>query len=348
MRVNRRTFLKQATICGMMFSSNAVFATSCSMTKTQPPVRIDVHHHIVPPVYRSALAKIGITSFGGLPFPNWNAQKSLDVMDIRGIATAITSISAPGIYFGDREFSIDLARQCNEFSANLIRDNETRFGGFAVLPLPDVSAAVKELEYALDILKLDGVVLYSNVDGLYVGASEFDELYSELNRRKAIVFIHPTVPSQGKFPEMDIPPSIMEFVFDTTRAIANLIVNKTIKRYPEIRFIVAHGGGTAPYIAWRISLLDYLLYTDTINDLKSLYYDTALSASPYALRSLQELVDPSHTLFGSDYPFAPEMAISLTIFGLNSFDGFDEKKLGGINRENALDLFPRFVRKENG
>jgi predicted TIM-barrel fold metal-dependent hydrolase len=124
------------------------------------PVRIDVHHHIVPPVYTSALAKIGITSFGGLPFPNWNAQKSLEVMDRAGIATAITSISSPGIYFGDRGFSIDLARECNEFSANLISDNKTRFGGFAASPLPDVDTAVKELEYALDVLKLDGVVLY--------------------------------------------------------------------------------------------------------------------------------------------------------------------------------------------
>ena len=344
MRVNRRTFLKQATICGMMLSSNTVLATGCSLREPpQTPVNIDVHHHIVPPVYKSALAKIGITSFGGLPFPTWNAQKTLDVMDLRGIATAITSISSPGIYFGDKQFAIDLARQCNEFSANLISDHETRFGGFAVLPLPDIDAALKELEYALDILKLDGVVLYSNVDGFYVGTSEFDELYADLNRRKAIVFIHPTVPAQDKFPAMDIPPSIMEFVFDTTRAIANLIVNKTIKRYPDIRFIVAHGGGTAPYIAWRISLLDYLLYTDTINDLKSLYYDTALSASPYALRSLQELVAPAHILFGSDYPFAPEMAISLTIYGLNSFDGFDEKELSEINRENALDLFPQFV-----
>jgi len=344
MLINRRTFLKQATIYGMMFSSNAVLATSCSNAQiTQPSVRIDVHHHIVPPVYTSALAKIGITSFGGLPFPHWNAQRALDFMELHGIATAITSISSPGIYFGDREVSIDLARRCNEFSATLISDNKTRFGGFAVLPLPDVSAAVKELEYALDVLKLDGVVLLSNVDGLYLGTPEFDELYSELNRRKAIVYIHPTVPAEDKFPKMDIPPSIMEFVFDTTRAIANLIVNKTIKRYPDIRYIVSHGGGTAPYIAWRISLLDYQLYTDTINDLKSLYYDTALSASPYALGSLQELADPSHMLFGSDYPFAPEMATSLTIYGLNSFDGFAEKKLRGITRENALGLFPRFV-----
>jgi 6-methylsalicylate decarboxylase len=170
-------------------------------------------------------------------------------------------------------------------------------------------------------------------------------LYSELNRRKAIVYIHPTVPANGKFPKMKIPTSVEEFVFDTTRAISSLILNKTLKRFPKIRFIVSHAGGTAPYIAWRMSLLDYRVHTDTINDLKRLYYDTALSASPYALRSLQELVNPSHILFGSDYPFAPEIITRMTISGLNTFNGFDEKQLRGINRENAIDLFPQFVRK---
>lgn len=349
MPVDRRSFLKLASICGLFFSSNSVLAGIFSHRNIRSqPDRIDIHHHILPSVYTSALAKIGITSAGGVPFPNWNVQKSLDVMDRNGIATAITSISAPGIYFGDIDFSKYLAKQCNEFSANLISDNKMRFGGFAVLPLPDVKAAVNELEYALDVLKLDGVALLSNVDGHYPGTPKFDELYAELNRRKAIVYIHPTVPANDKFPKMNIPTSIEEFVFDTTRAISNLILNKTLKRFPKIRFIVSHAGGTAPYIAWRMSLLDYRVHTDTINDLKRLYYDTALSASPHALRSLQELVNTSHILFGSDYPFAPEIITRMTISGLNTFDGFDGKKLRGINRENALDLFPQFLRKSVG
>ncbi len=346
MPVSRRTFLKLASIYGMSFSSTSVFASNLPKTQIQHrPDRIDVHHHILPPVYTSALAKIGITSAGGFPFPYWNAQQSIDVMDRNGIASAITSISSPGVFFGDSDFSKNLAKRCNEFSANLVRNNQKRFGGFAVLPLPDVEAAIRELEYALDVLKLDGVVLLSNIDGHYLGTSKFDDLYSELNRRKAIVYIHPTVPSEGKFPKMKIPPSTIEFVFDTTRAISNLILNKTLKRFPNIRFIVAHAGGTAPYIALRMSLLDYRYYVDTIVDLKSLYYDTALSASPYALRSLQELVDHSHILFGSDYPFAPEFITGMTISELGTFDGFDDKKLRAIDKENALTLFPRFVRK---
>lgn len=344
--INRRTFLKFASILGLSLSSGNAFSSNMSKKELpQQPGRIDVHHHILPPVYTSALAKIGIKSAGGTPFPYWNAQQSLDVMDRNGIATAITSISSPGIYFGDIEFSKDLAKRCNEFSATLISDNKMRFGGFAVLPLPDVKAAGKELEYALDVLKLDGVVLLSNVDGHYLGSSKFDDLYFELDKRNAIVFIHPTVPANGKLPKMDMPPSIIEFVFDTTRAISNLVLNKTLKRFPNIRFIVSHAGGTAPFIAWRMSLMDYRIYTDTIGDLKRLYYDTALSASPYALSSLQELASSSHILFGSDYPFAPESITGMTISGLNTFNGFNEKKLRGIDKVNAQALFPRFIDK---
>jgi len=178
MPINRRTFLKLASIFGLSLSSSAII--SCNISKKllpQQPDRIDVHHHILPPVYISALAKIGITSAGDVPFPNWNAQQSLDVMDRNGIATAITSISSPGVYFGDSEFSGDLAKRCNEFSANLVRENQKRFGGFAVLPLPDVKAALRELEYALDVLKLDGVVLLTNVDGHYLGTPKIERMH---------------------------------------------------------------------------------------------------------------------------------------------------------------------------
>ena len=344
MPINRRFFLKQASIWGILFSTHAAFSSSyVNASRPQLDDRIDVHHHILPPIYVLALAKIGIPKLGDIPFPEWSVQKSLDVMDRYGIATAITSIASSGVYFGDSRLPVDLARRCNEFSADLISKNKMRFGAFAVLPLPDVEAALHELEYALDVLKLDGVALLSNMGGHYQGASEFDDLYYELNRREAVVHIHPTVPADDKFPKLGMPESIIEFVFDTTRAISNLILNRTFERFPGIRFIVAHGGGTAPYIAWRMSMLDMFYLTNVIKDLKSLYYDTALSASPFALRSLQELVNPSHILFGSDYPFASDLITDMTISGLDTFDGFDNKILRGINRENALTLFPRFA-----
>jgi len=304
-----------------------------------------VHHHILPPDYLAALANAGITSSGGRPIPEWDIQNTLAQMDRHAIATAITSISEPGIYFGDVKFARDMARRCNEFSAQLIHEYPQRFGAFAILPLPDVNAALRELEYTLDTLKLDGVVLLSSVDGRYPGDPLFDELFTELNRRKAVVFLHPTVPAINSELKLDLPPFLIEFVFDTTRALTNLIYSGTLERCPDIRFIVAHAGGTVPYLAYRISLGQIMLPgvpQGVMTYLKRFYYDTALSAKPNALRSLQELVDASHILFGSDYPFAPEVATLFTVQGIQNFDGFDEQARKAIERESALVLFPRF------
>jgi predicted TIM-barrel fold metal-dependent hydrolase len=266
-------------------------------------------------------------------------------MDKNEIAAAITSM--PFVYLGDLPLSADFARRCNDFSARLVSDHPKRFGSFAVLPLPDVEASLRELEHAIDKLKLDGIVLPTNVGGYYLGAPEFDELFSELNRRKEIVFIHPIDPPRECFSDLKLPTSLIEFVFDTTRAITNLIYSGTLASCPDIKFIVSHAGGTVPYLAWRISLLQYMpgrkkkAPQGVTHYLKRLYYDTALSASPYALRSLQELVDPSHILFGSDYPFAPEPLTSISIKGLKNYEGFDEQALKAIDHGNALKLFPR-------
>src|SRR5437764_15229355 len=175
-------------------------------------------------------------------------------MDHHAIATAITSISEPGIYFGDVTFARDMARRCNEFSAQLIHEYPQRFGAFAILPLPDIEAALRELEYALDTLKLDGVVLLSSVDGRYPGDPLFDELFTELNRRKAVVFLHPTVPAINRELHLNLPPFLVEFVFDTTRAVVNLMYSGTLERCPDMPVILAHAGGTVPYVALRISL----------------------------------------------------------------------------------------------
>lgn len=311
----------------------------------QEPHRIDVHHHILPPDYVSALASLGITAGGGRPLPAWDVQSALELMDRHAIATAITSISEPGIYFGDQAFAGDLARLCNEFSAQLIHEHPERFGALAILPLPDVDAALRELEYAMDILHLDGVVLSSSVEGRYPGDPAFEELFTELNRRKAVVFLHPTVPAINTGLKLDLPPFLVEFVFDTTRAVTNLIYSGTIERCPDIRFILAHAGGTVPYLAYRIASGQVMLPgapQGVLTYLKQLYYDTALSANPYALRSLQELVDASHILFGSDYPFAPEIVTGFTVQGIQNYDGFDEQARKAIERESALALFPRF------
>ena len=302
------------------------------------PNRIDVHHHIVPPEYLSTLATIGINNVDGVSFPKWDVESTLEFMDRQGISAAITSISAPGIYFGDSDFAQDLARRCNEFSADLVNKYPQRFGAFASLPLPDVENSLIELEYALDSLNLDGVVLLTNINGKYIGDPLFNDLFSELNRRKAVVFIHPNSPPPDKVPLANFRSAILEFVFDTTRAVANLIHGGGLKRYPDIRFILSHAGGTVPYLTWRITFGKKKL----INYLKRFYYDTALSGTSYTLRSLQELVDPSQILFGSDYPFLPERASSVMIEGIDNYNGFDKQTRMAIAYENALALFPRF------
>ena len=222
----------------------------------QKPHRIDVHHHIVPPEYLEALRGIGVEKSGGARFPDWSPETTLEVMDQNGIATAMTSISAPGIYFGDDAFTRDLARRCNEIAAGLVSDHPGRFGAFAALPLPDVDAALQELEYALDTLGLDGVALMTSVGRKYLGDSSFDPLFEELNRRKAVVYTHPNVPPGSDVPELTWPAHIIEFMFDTTRAATNMVLNGTLERYQDLTLILSHAGGAIPYLAGRIAFAD--------------------------------------------------------------------------------------------
>ena len=311
------------------------------------PQRIDVHHHILPPEYLSALQGAGISSGAGVPFPAWSATEALAVMDRNGIRAAVTSISAPGIHFGDDAFARELARRCNEVSARLVSDHPTRFGGFAVLPLPDVKTALLELEHALDTLLLDGVVLFaSQSDGRYLGDPEFDELVAELDRRGAVAFVHPTVPRSSEGIRLDVPGFASEFTFDTSRAILNLVWSGTAERYPNVRWIFSHAGGTAPFLAWRWSLLDAhprmreRAPQGVMHYLRRFYYDTALSANPHALHSLTQLVGPSRILFGSDHPFAPEGITRASALGLAAYDGFDDAARATIEHGNALSLLP--------
>jgi predicted TIM-barrel fold metal-dependent hydrolase len=169
-------------------------------------------------------------------------------------------------------------------------DQPARFGGFACLPLPETAAACAELEYALDTLDLDGVLLMSSSEGRYPGDPGFEELFAELARRRAVVFIHPTIaPPGSKVPQLDLPEFMAEFVFDTTRCVANLLYSGTLERYPEIRFIVAHAGDTVPFLAGRLALGQTLpklrdaVPKGPLHYLKQLHFDTALSANPYAL-----------------------------------------------------------------
>lgn len=315
--------------------------------------RIDVHHHIVPEGYRAYLKRMNVPDAGGRLLPDWSEDAALAVMDRNGIATGISSVSMPGMHFGDDAAARDIARRCNETSAELVRRRPDRWGAFGALPLPDLDGAIAEAIHALDVLKLDGITLLANNGGRYLGDPFYEPLFAELDRRAAVVFVHPTNRPGMEASGLALPAHMFEFTFDTTRAITNLAYSGTLERYPNLRIIASHAGGTVPYLAWRLKLVEREspwrenMPQGLTHYLRKIYYDTALSASPSALAALHAFADPARIVFGSDYPFAPEPVATATVRGLERYaqatPGFDA---GAVDRSNAIALFPRLAAKD--
>jgi predicted TIM-barrel fold metal-dependent hydrolase len=296
--------------------------------------RIDVHHHVVPPQYAD----------DSMPIKIPDTETQLNSMDNWRIRTAITSLT-PRVVLKNLHRLRHVARTCNEFQARMMLEHPSRFGSFALLPLPDVDGALEEITYALDILHLDGVGLFSSVNDRYLGDPLFDPVFDELDRRSAVVFLHPTHCEAPEHTRLQAPPFVVEYVFDTTRAIVNLIVSGTLKRCSDIRLIVAHGGGTVPFLTQRISMLEGHRHapgvTDIIPTLRALYYEIASATSGYALRSLQEVVDSTHILWGSDLPFVYGERLQEEVDHWEKYDGFDTNGRSTVEEQNALRLFPR-------
>ncbi|MCG3193815.1 MAG: hypothetical protein DIJKHBIC_03069 [Thermoanaerobaculia bacterium] len=312
------------------------------------PGRIDIHHHLVPPAFAAAMERKGLREIAGVPLPAWNPRHSLDVMDANSIQTALLSLSAPGVFFDDVEQARDLARACNEYAADLKAKNPGRFGSFAVLPTPFTAPACAEAAYALDKLEADGVVLLGSTEGRFLGDPAYEDLMMELDARRAVVLVHPNLHASSRQLGLGAPGFLLEFPCDTTRAAVNLILTGTVERYPRIRWILAHAGGFLPYVAWRVSLasaspeLQERAPRGVLTYMRRFYYDTALSPSRYSMAALRELVDPSHILFGSDYPFAPAPLVALECQTLERASGWPDTAKLGINRGHALTLFPRY------
>ena len=301
--------------------------------------RIDVHHHVVPPELAD----------DSLPIKLPDTATQLRSMDSWHIQTAITSLT-PRVILKNMHRSREVARACNEFQAQMLRDHPARFGSFALLPLPDVDGALAEITYALDVLCLDGIGLFSSVNERYLGDPFFDPVFDELNRRKAVVFIHPTHCEAPEHTGLRAPPFVVEYVFDTTRAIVNLIFTGTLQRCPNIRFIVAHGGGTVPFLAQRVAMMEGHRHvkgvTDVLPTLRSLYYEIASTTAGFALRSLQELADPTHILWGSDLPFVYGERLQEEMDHWEAYDGVDAVARRNVEQMNALRLFPRFAQAD--
>ena len=339
------------------------------------PYKIDIHHHAVPPTVAEIFAHLGNTKMGGINVPSFNPTEDIAFMDRAQIKTAIVCLSDVGDTFKEEANATRIARAANDYYAQLKQDYPGRYGAFATLPLPHVNRAKQELVYALDDLQLDGVMLLSNFEGVYLGDPKFDEIMAELDKRKSVVFVHP-----GKTPEnsakdaLSFPEFMLEFVFDTSRAITNMIVNKIPERYPNIRFIFAHMGGTVPYLIERMTLgvvnvrhynpnisaetqekidrfstvLGRMLPMDIISErtahvqkaLKGFYFDTAVSSAAPTIQAVKDVAGLDHIVFGTDFSYAPEVVnqISQRLLEKSSLTE-DEKNAVGTN---ALALFPQF------
>ena len=310
------------------------------------PRRIDVHHHMLPPDYASLTRDriLEITS-GDTTVLKWTPEVTLEQMEQFGISSSILSLPVPGAWHDGKEKSRKLARIANEYGARLSKDYPRRFGMYAALPLPDVAGSLREIEYSFDSLGADGAYLQTSYDDKWPGDPSFAPVFDELNRRKAIVFVHPTEPICCANLIPGIPSNVIEFVFDTTRAITSFLVNGTFARCPEIRFIFCHSGGTLPVLAARISgyfqahsALASCAPNGVLYELKKLNYDIANATNSSSLAALMNLVPTTQILWGSDFPYR---AVGPTANGWDNYQVSSAIKQA-VNRDNALKLFPRF------
>jgi predicted TIM-barrel fold metal-dependent hydrolase len=344
--LDRRNFLGALTLAG-----GASLLPSSMLLGQGGARRIDVHQHFVSPSFHSFLTAKNTPA---TPIPGFNTwrdyspAKAVEELDRVGIETAMLSITAPGVWFGNAEEARRLAREMNEFAAaRMVGDHKGRFGLFAVLPLPDVDGSVREIEYALDTLKADGFGVLTSYGNAWLGDPSFAPVLDELNRRKAVVYVHPTDAAccSGLLPR--VPNQMLEYPMDTMRTIASLIVSETATRCPDVRFIFSHAGGPLVGVAGRLLGAEMSAENLTktpepntrLHHLRRFYYDTAGSANPINMQALKTLVGTSQIVFGTDAPFFDGVP---QVRGLQAA-GFSVEELARVERSNALAFLPRFA-----
>lgn len=345
---SRRKFLKALAMAGAgailpgSGPGSGIFAQAISPSIRPMPGRIDVHHHMFPPFYVEAMKDQLLAN--GFTLRQWSPAISLDMMDKHGIATAFVSPVQRLVMdsmSGRDEKGRTLARKNNEYGAQLVKDYPGRFGHFAALPLPDTDGSLKEIAYALDVLKADGIALWTSYMDKWLGDPSFAPVYEELNRRNAVVFVHPARASCCR--NLPGQSGIIEYDIDTARAIDSLLWDGTLAKNPNVRFIFSHSGGAFPVLAARIiddfpknradkvpNGVDY--------EFKKLYFDTAHAGRAPALDALKDIVPISQIMYGSD---APIRNYELTDEWLVQYAGFSEDDWKAINRGNVERLFPR-------
>ena len=275
---------------------------------------------------------------------NWTPEQSLADMDAGGVATAMTSPTLPQVSFLGAADAARVARELNEYARRMADDHPGRFGVFAMLPMPHIDESLAEIAYALDTLHADGIGMMTDYGDKWLGYSEFQPVFDELNRRKAVVYTHPTTPSCCVNLARDVPDLAVEYGADTTRTIVNLIFSGASQRYADIDFIFSHGGGVLTAVAERLQIQMERVppyagrFTGDLvqHELNRFFYDTAQVANAVTIEALANLVPAQQIVFGSDFPYrtSAETATGLA-------QRFKGPTLRGIERENAARILPR-------
>jgi predicted TIM-barrel fold metal-dependent hydrolase len=304
------------------------------------PHRIDIHHHVVPPAYVDA-----VKDREGVAAPKWSPQASIEDMDMNGIATSVVALIQPGAYFKDVELDRRLSTQSNEYVAKMVQTYPGRFGSFATLPLMDVPGSLKEIEYAMDTLKADGIGLMTSYGTKYLGDKHFWPIWEELNRRGAAIYVHPLMPECCKNPFPEVPPSAIEYATDTTRTIASMLFGGAANKFPNIKWIWSHSGGTMPFLWSRFTRQEVdmkekakeVLPNGVLAEVKRFHYDTAQGHHEGAMAALRALIPTSQIMFGSDFPYRKGAEVK---DGLAARSFTAEERMA-IDRGNALRIMPK-------
>ncbi len=312
-------------------------------------VRVDMHAHFLPQVYRRALADAGIDRPDGIrAVPKWSEEHALATMDRLDVELAILSISSPGVHFGDDAAAALLARQVNEEAASLRQRHPGRFGSFASLPLPDLDASLAETAHALDTLGAEGVALETNHHGTYLGDPVLEPLWSELSARNAVVFVHPTTAHCGEHLALGYPRPMLEFMFETTRSITDLVLSGVLERHPGLQLLVPHAGAALPVLAARVELLLPLLAPpggptppSLRAALRRLHFDLAGAPVDELLTALLSVADPNKLHYGSDFPFTPADTCAALAQQLDATGALDDEQRRAVYAGNARRLLER-------
>lgn len=300
-------------------------------------MKIDVHHHVAPDFW---LALPGGTVDEGRVFHNWSPSRAVEEMDRDGVATAYASLTVAGHRFDDPAVARRLTRRCNEYMAQLRVEYPGRFGFFALLPMPDLDGSLAEIAYAYDQLKVDGIGLMTSYGDDWLGNPKFDPVFEELNRRRAVVFTHPTSNAACTHRQEWLGPAPIEYATDTTRAIAEYVFRGASQRYPAVRMIFSHAGGTMPYLVQRFINQGNARFKEVtphgfLAEARKLYYDTAQVPARGTMLALKEVVPETNILFGSDYPYR---TCGWTAELLESGAAFDAQGLEAVFHGNAARL----------